>query len=179
MKYLVVYSSRTGNTEMLAKQVKKTLGAEECLSFGAPSEEARAAAEHAEVIFAGFWTDKGNCEEPMGEFLEGLENAKIVLFGTAGFGQSQDYFNRILANVKGHLNGSNRVVGAWMCQGKMPLSVRKRYEAMQEQDPERAAQLIANFDQALGHPDAGDLEAFRGFIGNLFHCIGKESAKQS
>lgn len=178
MKYLVVYSSRTGNTEMLADQVKKTLGEEECLYFGAPSEEAKAAAENAEVIFAGFWTDKGNCEEPMAEFLESLENAKVVLFGTAGFGQSQDYFDRILANVKGHLNGSNSVAGAWMCQGKMPVSVRKRYEAMREQEPERAAQLIANFDQALGHPDAGDLETFSGFIGNLFRCIGKESVKQ-
>ena len=44
MKYLVVYSSRTGNTALLAEQVRKTLGEESCLYFGAPSEAAEAAA---------------------------------------------------------------------------------------------------------------------------------------
>ena len=163
MKYLVVYSSRTGNTALLAEQVRKTLGEESCLYFGAPSEAAEAAAKEAELIFAGFWTDKGTCEEAMAEFLKGRQNAKVLLFGTAGFGQSQEYFDRILSNVKSHLNESNTVEGAWMCQGKMPESVRKRYEAMGEQDPERAKQLIANFDQALGHPDEKDLEEFRRF----------------
>ena len=47
-----------------------------------------------------------------------------------------------------------------MCQGKMPLSVRQRYEKMMEMpdhgpNPEA---MIANFDRALTHPDAEDLE---------------------
>ena len=47
-----------------------------------------------------------------------------------------------------------------MCQGKMPLSVRERYVKMREQ-PNRMADLdsrIENFDRALSHPNAEDLE---------------------
>lgn len=47
-----------------------------------------------------------------------------------------------------------------MCQGKMPLSVRERYVKMREQ-PNRMTDLdsrIENFDRALSHPNAEDLE---------------------
>ena len=46
----------------------------------------------------------------------------------------------------------------------MPMSVRERYEAMQEKEPVRAGQLIANFDQALEHPNREDLENFRAYL---------------
>ena len=46
-----------------------------------------------------------------------------------------------------------------MCQGKMPQSVRKRYEAMQEKDPQdsKIQMMIDNFDRAASHPDKADL----------------------
>ena len=162
MKYLVVYSSRTGNTALLAEQVRKTLGEESCLYFGAPSEAAEAAAKEAELIFAGFWTDKGDCSGEMTEFLEGLHGQKIFLFGTAGFGGSEEYFSRILERVKAHIPEENEIIGSYMCQGKMPQSVRKRYESMLEQNPEdqRMQGMIDNFDRALAHPDEHDLKAF-------------------
>ena len=48
-----------------------------------------------------------------------------------------------------------------MCQGKMPIAVRNRYEKMLA-DPDKAAQaqmLIKNFDMALSHPDEKDRES--------------------
>ena len=54
-------------------------------------------------------------------------------------------------------------LGGWMCQGRMPQSVRQRYEAMKQQ-PNPASNLdmlIENFDRALAHPDAGDLERLK------------------
>ena len=50
-----------------------------------------------------------------------------------------------------------------MCQGRMPQSVRQRYEAMKQQ-PNPASNLdmlIENFDRALAHPDAGGLERLK------------------
>ena len=61
------------------------------------------------------------------------------------------------------LDGSNTVIGSFMCQGKMPMSVRQRYEAMKAQPahiPNLDA-LIENFDKALSHPDAADLEQLK------------------
>ena len=55
-----------------------------------------------------------------------------------------------------------------MCQGKMPQAVKERYLKMKEQ-PEHPANLdmlIENFDRALPHPDAADLEKLRSAILN-------------
>ena len=38
MKYAVVYESATGNTKMLADEIRNTLGEENCVWFGAPDE---------------------------------------------------------------------------------------------------------------------------------------------
>lgn len=157
MTYAVVYASATGNTKLLAEEIRKGLGEEECICFGTV-EEAETAVE-ADIIFVGFWTDKGDCSEELGHFLEGLHGRRVFLFGTAGFGGAQSYFDQILERVKGHLAADNEVVGTYMCQGKMPQSVRKRYEGMLEQNPgdERIRGMIENFDRAMTHPDEADL----------------------
>ena len=43
-----------------------------------------------------------------------------------------------------------------MCQGKMPMSVRSRYESMLDKEPERMREMIENFDEALSHPNVDD-----------------------
>ena len=61
------------------------------------------------------------------------------------------------------LHSSNTVIGSFMCQGKMPMSVRQRYENMKKQPlhlPNLDA-MIENFDKALSHPDADDLERLK------------------
>ena len=97
------------------------------------------------------------------DFLQQLHGKRVFLFGTAGFGGSAPYFEKILAATRKALDGSNTVIGSFMCQGKMPVSVRQRYEAMKAKPlhiPNLDA-LIENFDQALSHPDAADLEQLK------------------
>lgn len=79
------------------------------------------------------------------------------MFGTAGFGGAPAYFEQILNRVRKNLPETTELIGSYMCQGKMPAAVRARYEAM-EDNPRRAA-MIENFDCALSHPDAQDLDA--------------------
>ena len=55
----------------------------------------------AEMIYVGFWTDKGTADQACLELLGRLRNKKIFLFGTAGFGGSEAYYQNILANVGG------------------------------------------------------------------------------
>ena len=93
------------------------------------------------------------------KLLEQLRGRKIFLFGTAGFGGSEAYFQAILDKTKAIIDDSNTVIGTYMCQGKMPLSVRERYVKTKEQ-PDHMPNIdamIENFDKALSHPDADDL----------------------
>lgn len=168
MKYAIVYSSRTGNTALLAEALKEGLPQEDCLFFGTEQEAAakKEKLQDASLVFAGFWTDKGDCTESMAAFLEELKGKRVFLFGTAGFGESASYFSRILEKVKRHLGPGCEAADGWMCQGRMPEAVRRRYEAME--DAEQARRLIANFDAALSHPDSRDLENLKQRAGRLF-----------
>lgn len=153
MKYAIVYSSKTGNTKLLATTILNQRKEDDCVYIGEPSPKALL----ADIIYIGFWTDKGTCQEEIKAFLHELQQQKIFLFGTAGFGGDQSYFDRILASVKKEVPEGVEIVGSFMCQGKMPMAVRQRYEGMLSQN-ERMQAMIDNFDLALSHPDEKDVE---------------------
>lgn len=159
MSYAIVYSSRTGNTELLARAIQSALPAEDCLYFGGPD----AAALAADRLYVGFWTDKGSCDEALAAFLATVEHKEVFLFGTAGFGSQPAYFQAVLKRVQANLGQGCTLVGSYMCQGKMPQAVRDRYAAMEE-SPRRTA-MLENFDQALSHPDQEDLARLQAAVG--------------
>lgn len=150
-----VYSSVTGNTKMLAEIIQKA-GPKQCLYCGPPESAGKTGAD---LIFAGFWTDKGSCTEPFAAYLKSLHGKRIFLFGTAGFGGSPEYFQGILERVSGFISSDNEQIGSFMCQGKMPEAVKKRYEDMAKKNPddERILSFLNNYEKALAHPDEKDL----------------------
>ena len=125
----------------------------------APSASSFAAqAGEADVVFVGFWCDKGSCSPAVQHFLQGLAGKRVFLFGTCGFGESDEYFAQILDRVRAYLPADAQCIGGAMCQGKMGVGVKRRYEGMLEKDPEnaQARMLIDNWNKAQSHPDEGD-----------------------
>lgn len=165
MKYAIYCNSITGNTELLANQINID---GKCIYRGNQFDSRML---DAELIFIGFWTDKGSCHEQVKEALKQIKNKNIFLFGTAGFGGAKEYFDRILRNVQKSVDDSCTVVGTYMCQGKMPQSIRDRYQKMLESDPKNPQfiNLIENFDKALTHPNKKDLETFK----DMLKLLGK------
>ncbi len=104
-KYSIIFSSLTGNTKKLADTIRAVLPAEDCDYFGAPKAEEL----HSEILYIGFWTDKGNADSATLELLSKLRDKKVFLFGTAGFGGSEAYFQKILEHVKQSVGPSNSV----------------------------------------------------------------------
>lgn len=158
-RYSIMFSSVTGNTRMLAEAIRETLPKENCDYFGVCG----GAEAKSELLYIGFWTDKGNADAATLALLAKLRGKKIFLFGTAGFGGSEAYFRKVLDRVRQSVDASNTVIGEYMCQGRMPQAVKERYLRMKEQ-PEHPANLdmlLENFDRALPHPDAADLEKLR------------------
>ena len=121
-RYSVMFSSLTGNTKMLAEAIGEVLPKENCDYFGS----CKGKEPVSEMLYIGFWTDKGNADSTALELLKSLRGKKIFLFGTAGFGVDEGYFRKILMNIRESIDPSNEIVGEYMCQGKMPQSVRDR-----------------------------------------------------
>ena len=162
MSYAVVYSSKTGNTEMLANAIHELLQDQECLYIGQPSEKAL----KADRVYVGFWTQRGQCCEEIATFLKTLTHQKVFLFGTAGFGQDHEYFQDVLDRSINFISRTTPLVGTYMCQGKMPMSVRERYEHLKEDDPEneKIDGMIENFDKALSHPNNEDIQELKSMV---------------
>lgn len=163
MNYAIVYSSSTGNTKLLAEAIAAVLPKEDCVYMGAP--DLSAIPQDCKLIFMGFWTDKGSCCTIIDPFLKVLQNKQLALFGTSGFGKSQEYFDKILENVKEKLSKDCTVLDSFMCQGKMGMAVRTRYETALNESPAdtKMQSLIDNFDEALSHPDDADLTGVAAF----------------
>ena len=162
MNNAIICASKTGNTKLLADAIQSSLPEEKVIYAGIPQAEAL----QADRIFVGFWTDKGTCCEEIKDFLKHIKNKEIFLFGTCGFGGSEAYFQKVLTAVQKNVDSSNTIVGTYMCQGKMPQSVKDRYLKMKKSPVPvpNVDQLIANFDTALTHPDALDLEKLKNIV---------------
>lgn len=154
MKIAVVYKSLTGNTKLVAEAIGEALKSEHDVCVCEPAECA-----DADLYFVGTWIDKGSSTKEIAEFLAKLDKKKIALFATAGFGGSQEYYDALAERIKAQIPESNEILGQFFCQGKMPMSVRDRYVAMLQANPEdkNMEVNVKNFDEALSHPDSADL----------------------
>ena len=79
-RYSIIFSSLTGNTKKLADTIRAVLPSEDCDYFGAPET----AELHSEMLYVGFWTDKGNADSAVLQLLSKLRDKKIFLFGDGG-----------------------------------------------------------------------------------------------
>ena len=136
-RYAICFSSKTGNTEALAKVVQETLPEESCAYYGSVDQ----APDNAEIYYVGFWTDKGTADAASLAFLKTLHKKQIFLFGTAGFVGIEAYFQKILDQVKESID-----------------SVRDRYVKMRDANNTQLNwdAMIQNFDQACAHPNSDD-----------------------
>ena len=111
-RYSIIFSSLTGNTKKLADTIRAVLPSEDCDYFGAPET----AELHSEMLYVGFWTDKGNADSAVLQLLSKLRGKKIFLFGTAGFGGSAAYFFGFL--ISGQCFTSRKVPHSSVCPVK-------------------------------------------------------------
>ncbi len=139
----IVYSSKTGNTEILAN----SLSLLDCAYTKKVNEIDDIG--HVDMLCVGFWVLCGDADMETRKFLGKLKNQKIFLFGTSGHHRDEKYGKIVLENIKTHLDASNEVVGFYMCQGKMNLADREKFK----DDPEK----LRNFEASLSHPNNQDI----------------------
>ena len=159
MKQIILYDCAKGNTEYLAKALSHALPNVPCGPVGSLD------GSKAELVYLGFWTDKGTCAPAVKEFLQGLHGKRVALFGTAGFGLSEMYFASLSDRFRAEVPEENQVLGTWFCPGRMPPAVRARYETQLKEKPgdARLENMLRAYDQALSHPDGTDLADARAF----------------
>ena len=121
-------------------------------------------------VIAGFWTDKGSCDDRTRIFLKNLQNTNIALFGTAGYA-APDYIHSILKQAEANIPVNNTVLTGFVCQGKMQPAVADKFAAMLEKDPEDAkGKLLRDtYQEGLSHPNEEDFANFKKWAEGFIH----------
>lgn len=157
LDYLVLYESETGNTKKIATQIFSSLPG---MSKDLININERVDLPDAKIYFVGFCVHRGTCSLKIGQLLSGLSGKSVALFGTCGAGNCPGYYREIENAARIWLEDDNHYLGAFFCQGKMPLQIRQKYETLlknaQGKDQERLNFQIHNFDEAMIHPNKND-----------------------
>lgn len=177
MKVAIIYSSKTGNTEKIAQEIKKQIPKEDLVFFGKPTE----IVPQADLYFLGSFTDKGNASKEMLSFLPKIKQKQVAYFATAGYGGSKEYYQTLFERVKKQIDSSNQILGYFYCQGKMPLQVKERYLSLMTQHPEDKTLSVSleNFEKAQTHPDEKDLQEVNHWSFSILQKANKKEEVKS
>lgn len=157
MKILVTYSSLTGNTKKLAEAIHENLLQADKTIL--PMKEV-VEVDQYDVVLAGGWADKGTFNKEANEFIAGLKNKKVGLFGTLGFWSDSDHCQNILKNVKELLDESNTFVARFMCQGPLSDQIIERFKALPEGNPHAITpEKLRRYEIGRRHPSKADMAA--------------------
>ena len=171
MKYSIVYTSKSGNTEKLALAIKEAANGE-CLQCVKVNEADNAKVNDSDIVFVGAGSYKGTCDETAGKFMETLKNKKVFLFMTVGYGDNQAYYDKMLNPAKTFIDSSNTIIGTYACQGQWIEGQKKNLENMlakaASDDEKKVIEgKLANHSNAMGHPNAEDLNKLKDIVKSL------------
>lgn len=177
MKIEIIYESKTGNTKLIAEALKEACQKDNTVIVKDVEEalEISNKDNSTDLYFLGSWTNKGDCGDLIKKFCNSLEKEKVAIFGTAGFGGSQEYYEKLADRFSNELPTNNKILGSFYCQGKMPMGIRNRYEFMLKKNPEdeKLQVSIENFDDAQSHPDKDDLANAKIFASRILEGLSR------
>lgn len=165
MKTLVVYSSLTGNTKMIAESIKDSIGEAELFAV----EEAPAA-EGYDVIFPGFWVDKGHADDKMLAYMETIKGKKVAPFFTLGAWPDSEHADHVFEDTKTRLEG-NQVLGHYRCQGKVDPKLLERMAQMTDNPHAMTPERKARLEEAAKHPDTNDCDKAGAFAQTIMSGV--------
>ncbi|QDR82691.1 flavodoxin family protein [Sporomusa termitida] len=162
MQYIVLYSSRTGNTKKIAEAIGSVLpAATPCLPVG----EAPVDLNAYDCVFAGFWVDRGSADPEAQQLLRQLEHPRVALFATLGADPKSQHAADSLSNAAALRPGGQPLVHSFICQGKVDPELIEQMKKMFPAGHPHAVdeKREALHKEASKHPDEADLAAAKAF----------------
>ena len=147
MKSLVLYSSLTGNTKKIAYTIYDEIQEEKDIKDVNELVDYSIDYENYDIVFLGYWVDKGICDKNSKQVLENIHNKKIALF----------------------IPKDNEILGSFICQGKIAEGLKAKYKEMLKLSPdnEHIRQQLNNHEESQSHPDEQEIYEASMFAKNM------------
>ena len=166
MKSIIIYSSLTGNTKQVAEAIARVLPAD---TLCVPMSELPSDIASYDLVFAGFWVDKGTANKEARDVLGTLHNPHIALFATAGVPPQMEHAKQSLVNAAACLPEGVVPVDTFICQGKVdPKVIEMMYKIFPKGHSHgQSADRDARHKQAAVHPNEEDFKAAQDFAKDI------------
>lgn len=154
MKILIAVSSKTGNTRKIAEAIHSAVPESELYNV-----EDAPALDNFDLVFMGFWVDKGTADKKARNFIEQTTNKTVAIFGTLGAYPDSKHAADSLDNVE-KLLPDCQVVDRYICQGAIDpklIEWMSKLPAEHPHSPDDARRQ--RWKDAKNHPDENDCKA--------------------
>ena len=167
MKKAIIYSSLTGNTEKVAKEILKAMPNDTNLynlkDIDGVVEEG--------LLVLGYWVDKAKPNKEMLEFMENLEGRTIATFGTLGDYPDSKHAQETKDNVVEVLGQKNNLVGNFLCQGKINPKITEMFKKGLAGPHNMTEERLKKHEEAAKHPNEEDFKAAQDFIKDILEQL--------
>ena len=173
MKSLVVYSSRTGNTQKVARAIYEALPEPKEIFSAKEAPDPSA----YDFLALGFWVDKGTVNAGSARYMKSVTGKKIGLFGTLGAYPDSDHARQCMEKARQMVQG-NDILGEFLCQGKVDPDLIKMMEIKMKDDPHHSMtpERRARLEEAAKHPDKKDLADARALFAELVQIAAQKAS---
>ncbi|SDZ77597.1 Flavodoxin [Desulfuromusa kysingii] len=151
MKVSIIVSSKTGNTRKIAEAIYKELPDAELYNV----ENAPEPTEY-DLIFMGFWVDKGTADAKAKEYMQTIKSTHIALFGTLGADPDSQHAQDSLKKAA-MLVPDCQIIDHFLCQGAIDPALIKWMCELPDNHPHAPnAERRKRWQDASTHPDMSD-----------------------
>lgn len=155
MKVLVTYSSSTGNTKKLAEGIFYGLQAEEKTIL--PIKDVQSLEEY-DTVLVGYWVDRAGPNKEAKQFMESISDKTVGIFATLAYWPDTDHGYQSLKNGEEIVKEKNKVVGKFICQGKLSDAIIKQFEKMPAGDAHAInPEKLRRYEIGKNHPSDTDI----------------------
>lgn len=163
-KFVIAYSSKTGNTKKVAEAMHSTCAD----NFDLVDIETQPDLSGYDMVVVGYWVDKGGPNAACMKEMQKLKNKMVVLFQTLGAEAMGSHAMSCAANGGASLGEGCKVLGVFSCQGAIDPELIERMRKMPAGGPHSSTpESEARWAAAASHPDEADLNNAKEFIQNV------------
>lgn len=165
MKISVIYSSQSGNTELIARAIQKELTESHQVKLEKIDEIKSDFLNDYNLLFVGSPIHAGGLSAPVKKFLNALpENARFKIAGFITHASSafnaEGYESGIYQLEKAAKNKNISFLGYFHCQGRLAPELHDMVRKKQNASDEEWAEKMAECNK---HPDSKDKEGAQEF----------------
>ena len=149
-KWIVIYSSVTGNTRAIAEEIAETAGADLFRVQEGPAD-----LSGYDVVALGCWPR--------------VTNARVVLFQTHGADVGSEHAVTSFARSAYLLGAGCEILGTFSAQGRLAPALIERRRKAASDDTHNSPEARERWERAADHPNEEDRAAARAFVHKMEH----------